>query len=222
MKMKKQLIIGLGTGRCGTVSIYRLLNSQKSSNISHESMPVLSWEFNQRAIEKKLNSLMKKRGRYVGDVASYYLPYMKFILGRHPDVKFVCLKRNKKEVIESFDRHTKRWDFNHWIDHDGKKWKKSNKWDKSFPTYDIKSKKRAIARYWEEYYKEVKKLMKKYSRNIKIFKISALNTQKGVRRILDFCGIDRTDQKIIIQIKENKSGDKTFGPRYVLWKANKI
>ena len=34
--MKKQLIIGLGTGRCGTVSLSELLTSQKNTTVSHE------------------------------------------------------------------------------------------------------------------------------------------------------------------------------------------
>jgi len=220
--MKKQLMIGLGTGRCGTVSLYRLLNYQKNSNISHESKPILKWEFDAKAIEIKLSAIMNKKGTYVGDVASYYLPYVGYILKKYPETKFVCLKRPKEEVVKSFTKHTNRWNWNHWINHYGNKWKKAGEWDDAFPKYNLDSKEEALGRYWEDYYKEIKRLMKKYPRNIKVFQTTNLNNKSKVKELLNFCNIEEEDQEVIVNIKDNRFGDRTFSTRYFLWRANKI
>lgn len=218
--MKKQLIIGLGTGRCGTVSLSRLLNSQKNSNVSHESKPILTWKFDKEKIESKLNAISDKKGRYIGDVAFYYLPYVRYILKKFPNTKFVCLKRLKNEVIKSYLFKTKGR--NHLIDHFGNKWKKDNKWDYAFPKYDLNSKEEAIGVYWEDYYKEVRGLIKKYPKNIEIFDIDELNSNEGVKRILNFCGVDKNDQKVIANLKENSTKDKLSFIKYWLWRTDKI
>ena len=46
MKKNKKIIFGLGTGRCGTMSLSKLLSHQKNSIISHElgGLPWLSWK----------------------------------------------------------------------------------------------------------------------------------------------------------------------------------
>lgn len=220
--MKKRILIGLGTGRCGTTSLYRLLNFQKNSNISHELEPILTWKFNKKSIDKKIFQLINKKEKYVGDVAFYYLPYIEYIIKKFPQIKFICLKRIKKEVVKSFVTHTNKWNWNHWIVHIGNKWKKAGKWDDAFPKYNLDSKEKAITRYYEDYYKEIRKLIKKYPKNVNLFKIDDLNNQKRIKKILDFCKIEDKDQKIITNIKENKSHDKLFSARYRLWRANKL
>lgn len=217
--MKKQLIIGLGTGRCGTVSLYRLLDSQKNSDINHESKPLLTWKFSKKAIDSKLKQILKRNRKYVGDVAFYYLPYVEYILNKYSGTKFICLKRPKEEVIGSFVEHTNKLNWNHWINHDGKKWKKTGAWDKCFPKYNIKRKDEAIKKYWKEYYKEVNKLVKKYPKNIKVFETKILNSGQGVASILKFCKIEKTDQRIIHNIKENRSEDISAYPRYLIRKG---
>ena len=38
--MRKRIVIGLGTGRCGTLSLTGLLNSQRSARVTHEGTPL--------------------------------------------------------------------------------------------------------------------------------------------------------------------------------------
>jgi len=131
--MKKQLIIGMGTGRCGTVSLYNLLNSQKNSFARHESKPLLTWTFNKNAINTKLKKFFKRKEKYVGDVNSCYLPYAAYICKNIPSVRIVVLKRPKNEVVKSFMKQTSYFNWNHWVDHKGVKWRKAGKWDEMFP-----------------------------------------------------------------------------------------
>ena len=97
--MNKKLIFGLGTGRCGTVSLSELLNIQAGFAVTHESEPLLPWEFDKKAIEKKLEQLLQYEGAVVGDVAFYYLPYVEYILSGYANAKFICLKRDKAETL---------------------------------------------------------------------------------------------------------------------------
>jgi len=220
--MGEKLIIGMGTGRCGTVSLYRLLNLQNNSFFTHESKPLLTWEFNEDIIDIKLKKLLNKKEKYVGDVNSCYLPYTEFICKKNPSARIVVLKRSKKDVIKSFVNHTNFFNWNHWIKHNGVKWRKAGKWDKMHPKYNAKTKEEAIGMYWEEYYMKVNNLLKKYPRNIKIFSMESLNSEESVSELLNFCGIEKQDQNIKVKIRENKSNSILRFIKYFIWKANKI
>ena len=77
----KKVILGIGTGRCGTVSLSHLLNKQKDSRFSHElkikiekktdySTP-LPWKCNDKAFNSAWNSILNYDGNYVGDVSMF-------------------------------------------------------------------------------------------------------------------------------------------------------
>lgn len=217
--MKKKLIIGCGTGRCGTVSLYRLLNFQRDSFFVHESEPLLTWEFDKEAIDLKLGRLLGKKERYVGDVSSAFLPYLDYICGRYTGVRVVVLKRARGEVVKSFVWKTRKVGWNLWGKFGGEK---GGKWADMHPKYDCDSKEEALGMYWDNYYRDVKKLVLKYPDNVRVFAMRDLNSKKGVKGILDFCGILNEDRKIEVGAKENCSGGKLNSVRYTFWRANKI
>src|SRR3989344_5979412 len=148
----KKLIIGIGTGRCGTNTLSHLLGKQKNCMVEHESKPILPWEFSKNKIDNKLKSLKNCNAETVGDIAMYYLPYIKYILSNYKNVKVIALKRDKNEVVRSFLQKTEGT--NHWMEHDGKKWKFAE-FDRSFPKFKAETKEEAIRLYWDHYYKEV-------------------------------------------------------------------
>ena len=76
MIKSKQLIIGVGTGRCGTVSLFKILDMQKDSKTTHESEPILQWNFSKKKINLKINSLFRSEERRVGkECRSRWSPY---------------------------------------------------------------------------------------------------------------------------------------------------
>jgi len=93
MNLNKKLIIGIGTGRCGTVSLCELLNQQKFSNFSHERKPLLEWKGTTDKLNSKIANILSRKGKYVGDIAFYYLPYVDYILNEYPGTKVICLKK---------------------------------------------------------------------------------------------------------------------------------
>ncbi len=200
--MEKQLVVGLGTGRCGTVSLSKTLALQKDSRFTHESKPLLPWIFSKKDILKKLEQVMSYDNHLVGDIAFYYLPYVEFILKKYPDTKFICLQRSKEETVKSYMKKTERK--NHWMDHDGTKWKKDELWDPCFPKYETDSKEQAISMYWDTYYSLIGQLLEKYPANIKKYSLECtLNSKEGLSDLLSFVGIPKEKQILRSGIKEN-------------------
>lgn len=196
--MLRKFIIGLGTGRCGTNSLADLLNMQPGINISHEYLFPLPWNFSLEVIQRRIYDLRKKNG----DVAFYYLNYVEHINSVYPSSKFVCLKRDKAGTIMSYMKKSENR--NNWIEHNGNKWSKSKFFYNSYPKFDVELKEEALDKYYELYYSKARKLEETMP-NFKIFDLNDLNTQSGVLKILDFCGFEKDEMNIIIQIKVNQS-----------------
>jgi hypothetical protein len=158
---------------------------------------------------QRLKSL--ERVRIIGDVASYYLPYVDLILDRAPNAVLPCLRRTRQDTIESFvekvtvgppragrrgrvllsrpegNRPRQR---NHWVDHDGRTWVAAPRYDNCFPHYEPGlSLEAAIGRYYDEYYQAAEALAARYPSAVRIFDVEALNSEAGQAEILDFCGI---------------------------------
>jgi hypothetical protein len=204
---KKSVIFGLGTGRCGTTSLSKLLNAQENALIGHELFPILPWDANKNAFEFKYHQLNHQSHAYdiVGDVGMYYLPYVTSLLYSFQNthnVKFIIMERNIEEVVESYVEKFKIQGNNPLQLHDGTKWKIVPDWDRAFPKYTSKiSISDAISRYCSDYFRLSRVVKDAHPENVKIFNMNCLNNESGVNSILDFAGIE--NKNVIINIKEN-------------------
>ncbi len=233
--------MGLGTGRCGTESLSRLLNSQEATYCFHEVNPScaswvsgldsalntfselknalngdrhLTFDFSTNLKSNPIYTQFKNDSadiRHVGDVASYYLPHAEAILLSLPQIKILCIERNRVEVINSFEKKMEltfyskfpTWSRciidklpvvthrNHFLEHIGMRWKLDQTWDKCFPKFESSELREAIGRYWDLYHSEVRRLKASFPQSVEIFEIDDLNSSEGQMRILNFCGIDR-------------------------------
>jgi hypothetical protein len=189
--MEKTLIIGLGTGRCGTTSLSDFLSAQPEMKVIHEGRiddlrHLIKWEGDRENLLQWLDTLEKKceSQKYFGDVGRYFLPYVPLLISRFPNSKFICIKRDRQEVIKSFLHKTQGR--NHWYDHDGKIWKKDLIWDDTFPKFEQPDKAKAIGMFWDMYHEEIDRLIAQYPQNICCFSIKSLNETKGRQKILNF------------------------------------
>ncbi len=127
------MVFGLGSGRCGTNSLARILNHQDGVLCFHEANPsAMAWHGAEQNVLATINqfhvlmshgistittdlsvpdrsaplqSLDPRRPPYcVGDIALYYLPYVEFILDQTNEVRFPCLRRDREKTIMSFRR----------------------------------------------------------------------------------------------------------------------
>lgn len=194
------VVIGIGTGRCGTRSLARIINSQPNVEFTHELKPVLPWNFDQIQIDNRIEELQMSNAPIVGDAGFYYLNYVEYIISEIKNVRIVCLKRDKEGTVNSFLRKVKQR--NHWQHHDGTKWQKDKRWDKAFPKYEANSRREAIAMYWEDYYTKVSELVQKYPDHIKYMRTKELNEEPKVRAMLEFCGVSNPQPVTIHTNKE--------------------
>lgn len=225
----QQLIIGLETGRCGTVSLSLFLNDQPSTNVVHEghvrgdksdrvlhegnieegggNRHIFQWNGSSGEVLSYLEGLRQhSRTRRFGDVAYYFLPYAEAILEKWPTSKFVVLKRERSATVDSFLRKTRGR--NHWMDHDGSRWKKDPDFDPTFPALDASSKRVALEKYWDLYYERVDRLLDRHPDSLTLHRVSALNTVEGRRKILSFLGYKKDEMMVSEKYKMNSEKER--------------
>ena len=223
--MNKQLIISIGTGRCGSVSLSKFLSAQDNISVLHEGRldsqkirKLIKWENDEGNLFEWLEFLLSLDGhKFVGDTGMYYLPYIERIIDKYPEVKIIVMERNKEEVVKSYIKKTTGR--NHWFDHDGKEWEKDDKWDPCFPKYDVSSKEEALENYWEDYKNQTDNLILKFPEKIKKWTIQALNTTSGKNEILNFLNYN-LDRNINQEFKHNtklKSEKENFLNKIKKW-----
>lgn len=186
------LVIGLGSGRCGTVSLAKLLSQQRGVEVSHERLEYnLAAAGSEELVLTFLRQLTEGRGvrpgaRCVGDVFSAYLYYVEVIAEALPEARFVCLRRDRAATVTSFVK--KVHPANHWMAHDGVKWM-SDPWDRCFPNFAADSIEDAVGAYWDDYYSRAADFMGRMPERFGIFELHELNDPSGQSRILDFAGL---------------------------------
>ena len=158
------IILGIGTGRSGTLAFSKLLNQQAHTKITHENGRCnnLEWsdagnfnlaaELANKRIEKIINSNMNsfQKNLFIGDIALWYLPYVEKMLSivdnystkentsLHYNIKIIALKRDKADCINSFISWFSQWDHFPWIENHLRpltKFKNHN-FDNCYPRYD--------------------------------------------------------------------------------------
>lgn len=194
---EKRVVIGIGTGRCGSVSLGHLLDAQVGADVGHESRPMLPWLHSESDFARKWRQLQDRNGELVGDVCHSWLPYVEDLVRVCPQVRIVCLQRDCAKIVDSFELKVARKRKNHWMEHDGRQWTKDARHDPTFPKYAVDDMREALALYCRDYYARVDELIGKYPDNIRKWTTEeALNTPEGMHDILDFVGIPRAIQEV--------------------------
>ncbi|MEQ1661847.1 MAG: hypothetical protein ABL877_04045 [Thiobacillus sp.] len=251
------IVIGLGSGRTGTASLAHLLDSQPAALCFHELNPtgavfrgnpqsalntinefqailnggpkhLLAIDYARPASVKTYGKLQDMPAvRILGDIAFYYLNYVDDILAINRQVKFVCIKRDKQQTVDSWLQKSalKRWrslwlgdrfkalitrtpfntEYNYWMEHDGTRWQLDPVWDKTFPKFTAPSKRDAIEQYWDYYYQEADRLKLKHPDNFRIFDIEKMSHPDGQREILSFIGLADSDMVLKEKFHLHKS-----------------
>ena len=200
---RQQIIIGLGTGRCGTHSLAQLLNRQPNTNVTHEinNRPFLPWDRDLRKLKQFFNIIDAKLKIFntVGDVAFYHLPYVDKLIEQYPTkVKFIAIKRDSTAVIKSYLKWSHELNF--WMKHDGTKWPYSE-WDICYPKYDVEKKIEALQLYLDEYKHTVDRYRQEYPGRFFLMEVEHLNNKNNISDLLNFCGYN--NKNIIVGIRRS-------------------
>jgi hypothetical protein len=193
-----RLIIGTGSGRCGTHSLAELFDSQENIVAFHEMKPVMPWKFSRKHFHERVARLGLMDG-IICDVALYHSAYLSHFIRKWPSTRVIVLQRDKEMTVASFNMAFIAKDYFRDDEETPMDWKAA------FPTYSKdESKWSATQKYYEDYYNRIAELVKRYPKNIRIFDTNCLNTEAGVEAILDFAGIK--DRNIITGIQKHKMG----------------
>jgi hypothetical protein len=221
--MSRTLVIGLGTGRCGTHTLAALLTMQPEAAVTHERFgTALHWQGSEHQVRALIAAWcaapsaggLPASDQIYGDVHSAYLPYANLLLDTSREVRMVCLRRDRGATVASFLEKTKR-KANHWAP--TSRFARRARWSDCFPTYSADlPKPEAIARYWDEYYAEAERLAERRPQQIHVFPMEALNSEAGQREILDFIGIARASQQVDPGLRLNIETPRRHGPAKLL------
>lgn len=203
-------ILGLGTGRCGTVSLSHLLDTQIDTISRHESI-ISPWEYDESFLNKNIDLLLHRNKTFqiASDVAFYLLPYCEQIIKRYPDTKCVCLKRDMNETADSYMLKTPGR--NHWTSPlslcEPEGWRDDPRYDDCYPKYYL-PKYESICNYWEDYYLIASKLQIEYPNNFRIFDMkSTLQIESEQLKMLTFCGFKIMTPNINIKLNSTVGED---------------
>lgn len=189
------VVIGCGTGRCGTLTLAKLLDGCVGFDCTHEARPTLSWRYDQREYADKLARLCSAERH--GDVCSSYLPHLPRLFTDIDGLRVIVLRRPAGEVADSFEewmdttgpprRH-------HWFDHQGVGWI-PDPYDRTYPTYNIPDRRTAILYYANDYHLRTDQLMAAHPDSTLLIATSDLGDAQTQQRIFDFVGIPRAHQR---------------------------
>src|SRR5208283_1305352 len=203
--MSQSIILGIGTGRCGLRSLTTLLNQQPEVQSSYKELPWLPWRAadGERIIKARLARFRNMgRGKILGDVAPFYLPYLEIAIAAEPGIRIVCLRRPREEVVASYCQwldQTMPLPTNHWAKQPAAGWHHDPVKTPTFPQYNVQSREEGIRRYWDEYHRTVEELAKRYPNNLRLFEThDALNTRSGLAEMLGFLGIGQHRQVLAL------------------------
>lgn len=220
---KKRLVIAIGTGRSGSVSLYQLLNQQPGVDFYHEQSPLLPWKITEDLFHRKINKILKRKSSIVGDICHSWLPYIPMLLECYPESRVICLERDCEEVVSSFLNKLRRKKKNHWILEHGKQWRRDSRFDPTFPKFPLMELEVAIRRYCLEYRQSVDALVKKHPGRIRKWRTEvALNHPDVASELLAFVGIEPGHQILKLGDRHNASRTEAsilrkHEPRFIDW-----
>jgi hypothetical protein len=207
-----RVILGVGTGRCGTLSLTRLLNRQAGVLVTHERPPYLPWncENPRDLVTARLNAIRADSPGAVigGDVAFFYLNYLQDALELDGQLRVVCLRRPKHEVVASY----RRWiscrsgpHVNHWAP-TGNGWCHDPVWTPCYPQYDTSDMNEGVRRFWDEYHQTTGQAATDFPGRVAVFDMhAALNTVAEQRELLEFVGVPHQRQVLCLQDRIHQS-----------------
>lgn len=181
--------MGLGTGRCGTASLAKLLDAQDGVNVGHEQAPVIPWHPDGVGYDRAVRWLQAQPGPIAGDVAHAWISLMPQIAD-HQSVRCVALWRPVEETVQSFCEHMPA----EYIQTDGQKGARQ------FPTYDLPPEE-GWRRYVETYRQKLRALVAEGF--VDVFSMDDLNSRKGQRAVLSAAGIPRERHNCLDECHEN-------------------
>jgi len=201
------VVLGLGSGRCGSTTLTALVASAADSVATHENPPLLYWEplNEQRDFHFERLQRLSDAFALVFDASHWWLNLAEPFLARFPGGKIIGLHRELEACARSFlaRKAFGRGSINHWAPAGNGIWR-HNIWDPVYPTYPVPAtaaidpdgaKLEAIRRYVQEYNAALTKLADRWPTRVFLLRTEELGDIAAQHRLFRFLGGARTTKK---------------------------
>jgi len=192
------VVLGLGSGRCGSTTLTALVASTADSVATHENPPLVYWEplAQQRDFHFERLARLAERFALVFDASHWWLNLAETFLARFPEGKIVGLHREIEACARSFlaRKALGRGSINHWAPQGNGIWR-HNIWDPVYPTYPLPAnaardpdgaKLDAIRRYVLEYNEALRALAERWPARVLLLRTEELADPTAQVRLFAF------------------------------------
>ena len=142
-------------------------------------------------IHDGIRNLYKTQPKRIADVSFSWLNYVEKMIEIFPDLRGLCLIRDREETVESWMHLATE---NYWEDGDGNK-------RQYFPHYALPQRE-GISQYWADYNLKAFYLCSKHE-HLHMIPIEALNGRGQQKKIMEKVGIDKP--KLDVGVQESKT-----------------
>jgi hypothetical protein len=201
LKAPGRIVLGMGSGRCGSTSLAGLLTTVDGSCCTHENPPGICWE----PLEEQLAFHMRRFERLaqlfplVFDASHWWLNAADRFFDCFPDGRVIGLSRDIEACTRSFMKimGTGRGSLNHWVPPANHIWRPDD-WFPFYPTYPMPSyaerdpdgaKAEVIRRYIRDYNERLQDLATRFAGRVMLIRTEELAEPAAQRMIFDFVGL---------------------------------
>jgi sulfotransferase family protein len=197
-----RVVIGIGSGRCGSTTLTRIFSTAAGCCATHENPPLVNWKPapEQTAFHIRRVDILKRYYRVVFDAAHWWINLLPLLVDRYPELKVVALVRDTQTCVESFSRirvsptrHVENWQAL------GIPACRYSRWSATYPAYEVHTPDGArlgerqselIRRYVEEYNARVAEVHLSDPDRVLVVATETLASAATQRRILGFAGCE--------------------------------
>lgn len=186
---ERHLVIGTGTGRCGTKALHILLNAQPQTHLTHEKF-ILPWRLsNELSHWEQFGKMCWSWGQeelhyhWFGDIAPWYLAYVPVLWDFPLKVKYVCLQRDRALTVASFLRQR----FDYCSLNPRPEERPSEELFPTVPKFEG-TREECAGQFWDAFYTQAQGYAERIPNTFRIFPTEALNSIRGQREILSYLG----------------------------------
>jgi hypothetical protein len=218
-----QVIIGLGSGRCGSTSLSKVLASIEDSCSTHESPPMIYWnpEDEQLNFHMRRFKLLAEFFPLVFDASHWWLRATDRFFTEFPNGKAIGLHRDTQTCAQSFARvkGQGRGSLNHWVAPGNDIWR-TNYWDPAYPAYSLPenanedpdtARAQLIVRYVEEYNNELFALRERLPEKVMLIRTEELALPTVQQKTFDFVGLRGSISGPVLNAGTRDDGVEMFG-----------
>ena len=221
------LVLGLGSGRCGSTSLARALASVETVCATHENPPMVHWQPTPGQLRvhcKRFRMLLAHFG-LVFDSAHWWLNAVDPMTAEFGDMKMIGLVRDPDACARSFleRKGTGRNAINHWVEHDGTFWKPAL-WDRFYPSYEpgrfglgepegvsqaeLASRQHQLVKaYVEDYNEGLTRAKDRFGERLLLLRTEELSEPETQDRVQAFLGIEGLNLQEVLNRGSMKDGD---------------